>query len=104
MEKKINRMQQEFIEKLQKKLDELQERFNEQGYVAAGYGGNTYYCFVGAGRGFNGAALVPLSTYPKIFDTYQGAKCEAYNGIYMNGRNESHRRLKEAKLKVQSYL
>ena len=41
MEKKINRRQQEYIEKLQKRLNELQERFNEQGYIAAGYGGNT---------------------------------------------------------------
>lgn len=88
MEKKINRMQQEFIEKLQQKLNELQKKFNDQGYVAAGYGGNTYYCFVGKGRGFNGAALVPMSKYPKIFDTYNEAKCEAYNCIYLNGRNE----------------
>ena len=88
MEKKINRMQQEFIERLQQKQNELQKRFNEQGYVVAGYGGDTYYCFVGTGRGFNGAALVPMSKYPKIFDTYQDAKCEAYNSIYMNGRNE----------------
>lgn len=88
MEKKINRMQLEFIERLQLKQNELQERFNEQGYVVAGYGGDTYYCFVGPGHGFNGAALVPMSKYPVIFDAYQDAKCEAFNGIYKNGHNE----------------
>lgn len=88
MEKKINQMQQEYIEKLQQKQNELQKRFNEQGYVVAGYCGDTYYCFVGPGHGFNGAALVPMSGYPVIFDTYQDAKCEAYNGIYRNGHNE----------------
>ena len=43
MEKKINRMQQEYIERLQQRLNKLEKRFNEQGYVAAGYGGDTYY-------------------------------------------------------------
>ena len=84
----MNRMQQEYIEKLQKRLNELQERFNEQGYIAAGYGGNTYYCFVGKGHGFNGAALAPMSRHPKIFDTFQDAECEAYSNIYLNGRYE----------------
>lgn len=88
MEKKINRMQQEYIERLQQRLNELAKRFNEQGYVAAGYGGDTYYCFVGKGHGFNGAALLPMSSHPKIFDTYKDAECVAYDGIYMNGRNE----------------
>ena len=88
MEKKINQMQLEYIERLQQRLDKLAKRFNEQGYVAAGYGGDTYYCFVGKGHGFNGATLLPMSSNPKIFDTYQDAKCEAYYGIYKNGRND----------------
>ena len=88
MEKKINQMQLEYIERLEQKQNELSKKFNATGYVVAGYGGNTYYCFVGPGRGFNGAALVPMSKYPKIFDTYQDAKREAYNGIYKNGRND----------------
>lgn len=88
MEKKINQMQQEYIERLQQELNELVKRFNEQCYVVAGYGGDAYYCFVGPGHGFNGAALVPMSKHPVIFDTYQDAKREAYNGIYKNGRNE----------------
>ena len=88
MEKKINRMQQEYVERLQQRLNELAKKFNEQGYVAAGYGGDTYYCFVGQGNGFNGAALLPMSSHPKIFDTYKDAEYMAYNGIYRNGHNE----------------
>lgn len=88
MEKKIKQMQLEYIERLEQKQNELSKKFNATGYVIAGYGGDTYYCFVGPGRGFNGAALVPMSKYPKIFDTYQDAKIEAYRGIYKNGRND----------------
>ena len=88
MEKKMNRMQQEYIEKLQQVQNELLEKFNGPGYVVAGYGGNTYYCFVGNGNGYNGAALSPISKHPKIFDTYKDAECEAYGHIYLNGRYE----------------
>ena len=89
MEKNINQMQLEYIERLERKQNELSKKFDATGYVVAGYGGDTYYCFVGPGRGFNGAALVPMSKYPKIFDEYQDAKRMAYNGIYMNGRNDT---------------
>lgn len=88
MEKKINQMQHEYIERLQQRQNELLEKFNATGYVVAGYGGETYYCFVGEGHGFNGAALSPISRHPKIFDTYKDAEYVAYNGIYMNGRND----------------
>ena len=88
MEKKINQMQLEYIEKLEQKQNELSKKFNATGYVVAGYGGDTYYCFVGPGNGFNGAALIPMSKCPVIFDAYQDAKRMAYNGIYMNGRND----------------
>ena len=87
MEKKTNRMQQEFIERLQQRQNELLEKFDATGYVVAGYGGDTYYCYIGEGNGFNGAALAPMSGHPKIFDAYQDAECKAYN-IYMNGRND----------------
>lgn len=88
MEKEINQMQQEYIEMLQQRQNELLEKFNATGYVVAGYGGETYYCYVGKGHGYNGAALSPISRHPKIFDTYKDAACEAYNGIYMNGHND----------------
>ena len=88
MEKKINQMQHEFIERLRQRQEQLVKKFNAKGYVVAGYGGNTYYCFVGEGHGFNGASLAPMSMHPKIFDTYQDAECRAYDYIYMNGRND----------------
>lgn len=88
MEKKMNRMQQEYVDRLQQRQNELLEKFDATGYVVAGYGGNTYYCFVGKGHGFNGAALSPMSRHPKIFDTYKDAEYEAYNGIYLNGYYE----------------
>ena len=88
MEKKMNRMQREYVDRLQQRQNELLEKFNATGYVVAGYGGNTYYCFVGKGHGFNGAALAPMSRRPKIFDTYGAARYEACNGIYKNGHNE----------------
>lgn len=88
MEKKMNRMQQEYVDRLQQRQNELLEKFNTTGYVVAGYGGNTYYCFVGKGHGFNGAVLAPMSRHPKIFDTYKDAEYEAYNGIYLNGYYE----------------
>ena len=88
MEKKMNRMQQEYIERLQQEQNELLKKFNATGYVVAGFGGDTYYCFVGYGHGFNGAALSPMSRHPKIFDAYKDAEREAYNGIYLNGRYE----------------
>lgn len=88
MKKKINQMQHEFIERIQQRQNELLEKFNATGYVVAGFGGDTYYCFVGKGHGFNGAALSPMSRHPRIFDTYKDAEREAYNGIYLNGRYE----------------
>jgi len=88
MEQTIKQQQQELIEKLQQRQEELLKKFDAEGYVIAGYGGDTYYCFVGTGRGFNGAALAPLSRRPHIFTTKQEAQREADNGIYRNGRDE----------------
>ena len=80
MEQTIKQQQQELIEKLQQRQEELLKKFDAEGYVVAGYGGDTYYCFVGTGRGFNGAALAPLSRRPHIFTTKQEAQREANNG------------------------
>lgn len=88
MEQTIKQQQQELIEKLLQRQEELLKKFDAEGYVVAGYGGDTYYSFVGTGRGFNGAALAPLSRRPHIFTTKQEAQREADNGIYRNGRDE----------------
>ena len=86
--KDIRKRQQEIIEDLQKRQEKLAAKFNAHGFVVAGYGGDTYYTFVGVGRGFNGAALAPMSRNPRIFETRAEAQREANNGIYRNGRDE----------------
>lgn len=88
MEQTIKQQKQELIEKLLQRQEELLKKFDAEGYVVAGYGGNIYYCFVGTGRGFNGAALAPLSRRPYIFTTKQEAQREANNGIYRNGHDD----------------
>ena len=88
MEKKVFEMQQEYIEKLRQMQEQLVKKFNAKGYVVAGYGGDVYYCFVGKGRGFNGAALEPQSGRPRIFSTRDEAYYEAHNGTYKNGHGK----------------
>jgi predicted transcriptional regulator len=86
--KNIAQQQQELIEQLQKRQEDLRSKFDAEGFVVAGYGGDTYYTFVGTGRGFNGAALAPMSRRPRIFETEKEASREANNGTYRNGRDE----------------
>ena len=88
MEKEINQMQQEYIERLRERQAKLLKKFNTKGYVVAGYGGDVYYCYVGKGRGFNGAALVPQGQRPHIFSMREEAYHEAHNGTYRNGHGE----------------
>ena len=88
MEKKVFEMQQEYIEKLRQRQEQLIKKFDAKGYVVAGYGGDVYYCYVGKGRGFNGAALAPQSGRPHIFSMREDAYREAHNGTYKNGHGK----------------
>ena len=88
MEKKINQMQLEYIERLRERQAQLVKKFNAKGYVVAGYGGDVCYSYVGKGKGFNGAALVPQSQKPHIFSMREEAYREAHNGTYRNGHGE----------------
>ena len=88
MEKKIKQIQQEYIERLRERQAKLVKKFNTKGYVVAGYGGDVYYCYVGKGRGFDGAALVPQGQRPHIFSTREEAYREAHNGTYRNGHGD----------------
>lgn len=88
MEKKINQMQQEYIERLRERQAELVKKFDTKGYVVAGFGGDVYYCYVGKYIGFNGAALVPQGRRPHIFSTREEAYREAHNGTYRNGHGK----------------
>ena len=86
--KDIINQSQNLIEKLQQRREELAAKFNAKGFVVAGYGGDTYYAFIGEGNGFQGAALAPMAHNPVIFDTIGEARREAINGIYRNGNDE----------------
>lgn len=88
MEKKIFEMQKEYVEKLRERQAQLTKKFNAKGYVVAGYGADVYYCYVGKGRGFNGAALLPQGQRPHIFSTSEEAYSEAHNGTYRNGHGD----------------
>lgn len=74
------------VEQLESAKAAIGEKLETKGYVVAGYGGDTYYAYVGEGKGFQGAALTPVSGNPVVFDTVQAAKREANNGTYRNGR------------------
>lgn len=84
MEKKLNQIQQEYIEILRERQAQLVKKFNTKGYVVAGYGGDVYYCYIGKGRGYDGAALVPQGQSPHIFSMREEAYREAHNGTYRN--------------------
>lgn len=76
------------IEQLNNVKEVVSEKMSKPGYVVAGYGGDTYYAYVGSGRGYEGAALTPVSYSPVIFNSQRAAQREANNGTYRNGRGE----------------
>ena len=76
------------IEKLESTKTAISEKLESKGYVVAGYGGDTYYAYVGKGKGYQGAALAPVSSNPVVFDTVQAANREAHNGTYSNGQGD----------------
>lgn len=80
--------QKKFLKQLQERQEYLRSMFGTEGFVVAGYGGDTYYAYVGVGNGFNGAALLPISSKPVVFDTLKDARKEAVNGFYRNGHND----------------
>lgn len=61
---------------------------NEDGFVIAGYGGETLYSYVGSGMGYMGACLLPCASNPMIFNDEDGAERLAASLDYKNGRNE----------------
>lgn len=61
---------------------------NEDGWVIAGYGGDTMYAYVGIGCGYMGACLSPWSRHPMVFDSETEAIVYAEPMDYENGRME----------------
>lgn len=60
----------------------------EDGWVIAGYGGETLYAYVGLGGGYMGACLAPCSISPLVFSSEVEAKLYAEPLDYRNGRFE----------------
>lgn len=88
MEKNLEQARANVLEQLNSRLDEIEAKLGKEGFIVAGFGGDTYYTFVGLGRGFKGAALTPVSINPVIFSSEQAARREANNGIYKNGNGD----------------
>lgn len=88
MEQNFEQARANVLEQLNSRLDKIEAKLGKEGFVVAGFGGDTYYAFVGLGRGFQGAALTPISINPVIFSSEQAAQREANNGIYKNGMGD----------------
>ncbi len=69
--------------------DMIESKVDTQGYVVAGWGGNTYYAYVGKGKGFEDGNLLPQSINPEVFETCDKAKHRVARGIYVNGAGET---------------
>ena len=52
---KYSKPQREFIEATKQGIAKAKELKASEGYVVAGFGGDTYYCYVGDGNGFDGS-------------------------------------------------
>lgn len=88
MEAKNYTQKKALIEQLKDLKEAIGRKRESKGFVVAGYGGDTYYSFVGEGRGYNGAALTPVSSTPVIFNSERAAKREANNDTYRNGYDQ----------------
>lgn len=85
MAKTVEQRRKEVLAQVYESRAAIERKLDTKGFVVAGYGGDTYYSFVGEGRGFGGAALTPVSQNPVIFNSRKAAEREAYNGTYRNG-------------------
>ena len=66
--------QQEYIDGMEKAISKAKELKASEGYVVAGFGGDTYYCYVGDGRGFQGSCFFPACVDAVVFDTEKEAQ------------------------------
>lgn len=80
--------QQEYIDGMEKAISKAKELKASEGYVVAGFGGDTYYCYVGDGNGFNGESpFFPASVNAVVFDTEKEAQDHCYTG-WRNGNGK----------------
>ena len=79
--------QQEYIDGMENAISRAKELKASEGYVVAGFGGDTYYCYVGDGNGYKGSCFFPMTTKAVIFDTEKEAQDHCYKG-YRNGNGD----------------
>ena len=77
--------QQEYIDGMENAISRAKELKASEGYVVAGFGGDTYYCYVGDGRGFQGSCFFPACVDAVVFDTEKEAKDHCYTGFRNGG-------------------
>lgn len=79
--------QQDYIDAMKKAITKAEELKGSTGYVAAGFGGDCYYCYVGFGKGYNGSCFFPASVDAVVFDTEKDAQDHCYTG-FRNGNGK----------------
>lgn len=79
--------QKQYIEALEKAINQAKELKANGGFVAAGWGGETYYCYVGEGKGYQGGCFFPMTSKAVVFDTEKEAQEHCYTG-YRNGNGK----------------
>lgn len=79
--------QRHYIDMMQKDIDRARQLKKSAGFVVAGWGGDTYYCYVGEGNGYKGSSFFPMTTKAIIFNTEKEAQDHCYEG-YRNGNGK----------------
>ena len=79
--------QKQYIEALEKAINQAKDLKENSGFVAAGWGGETYYCYVGEGNGYQGGCFFPMTSKAVVFGTEKEAQDHCYTG-YRNGNGK----------------
>ncbi len=77
--------QQDYIGAMKKAIIKADELKGSTGYVVAGFGGETYYCYVGEGNGYQGSCFFPMTVKAVVFGTEQEAQDHCYTGFRNGG-------------------
>ena len=77
--------QMEYIEAMEESIRKAKELKKSTGWVVAGFGGETYYCYVGEGNGYQGSCFYPMTNRAVVFDTEKEAQDHCYTGFRNGG-------------------
>ena len=80
--------QKEYISAMRKAIEQSKELKKSTGWVVAGFGGETYYCYVGEGNGYQGSCFYPMTNRAVVFDTEKEAQDHCYTG-FRNGNGKT---------------